>query len=175
MPTPAAKNIKTRILQKGVSALTATCAREDQSSTPLNRHRAATEADCVVHCEAATNEDLIPGERLRAQTGPASLLPGGNGHLSAMASPSTDAGLKRHWSGKRCTEDSFPGYFETERKERLKQRYKTIPEEFYSKTGLEVVTPENFGTWFDDARRYWQRDQGSRCVFQLIIAAAGIS
>ena len=51
------------------------------------------------------------------------------------------------WGGIPYTEDCFPGDFTDEEKKFYHGRYKHIPEEFYTQTGLQVVTPENLSKW----------------------------
>ena len=54
-----------------------------------------------------------------------------------------------NWSSTPYTEDTFPP---TADRAKLNRRYKAIPEEYYTKTGLHPVTPQNFNTWFAKAK-----------------------
>ena len=52
------------------------------------------------------------------------------------------SGMLIHWGGKPYNTDVWPNHFDAERITQLKSHYSHVPEEFYTKTGLEVVTPE---------------------------------
>ncbi len=50
------------------------------------------------------------------------------------------------------TEDQFPENLDYEYYQKLKKRYRAIPEEFYQKSGLRPVRPCNFHRWFEKMR-----------------------
>ena len=62
---------------------------------------------------------------------------------------------------------------------KLRKRYKAIPEEFYTTTGLCPVTPENFSQWFSKARgkglrwHAWEIFSGSGRL-SLVLLMAGL-
>ena len=76
----------------------------------------------------------------------------------------------------------FPCYVkdmipETADQSKLKRRYKAIPEEFYSKSGMTPVTPENFRSWFGKMKgrglrwHFWELFSGSgRLSLTLLLA-----
>ena len=64
---------------------------------------------------------------------------------------------------------------------KLNKRYKAIPEEFYTKSGLRPVTPKNFKRWFNMARgrglrwHFWELCSGSgRLSLTLLLAGLTI-
>ncbi|CAK8989748.1 1-alkyl-2-acetylglycerophosphocholine esterase [Durusdinium trenchii] len=72
------------------------------------------------------------------------------------------------------TGDMIP---ETADQAKLKKRYKAIPEEFYTKSGLTPVTPKNFDSWFKRVRgrglrwHFWELFSGSgRLSLTLLLA-----
>ena len=90
-------------------------------------------------------------------------------------SPTSDAILAT-WSSEPYVEDKFP---EDADLAKLNRRYKAVPEEFYSKTGLHPVTPQNFGSWFAKAKgrklkwHMWELASGSGRL-SLICLMAGL-
>ena len=49
--------------------------------------------------------------------------------------------------------DDFPSYLSSSDLTRLHKDYKAMPEEYYTRSGKRVVTPQNFNTWLGEARR----------------------
>mgnify|MGYP001305146696 CR=1 FL=1 len=125
------KNIHYRILKQGSVNLSASCNQEDQSSTsPTSTTRDNVDQECG-------NDDKDH------PTGTSQ----GSSSSAIFTSTNADRGMKQSWGGQVYSEDCFPDYHEKEHKDWLKQRYKAIPEEFYTRSGLEVVTPDNFEEW----------------------------
>ena len=81
-----------------------------------------------------------------------------------------------NWSSTPYTEDTFPP---TADRAKLNRRYKAIPEEYYTKTGLHPVTPQNFNTWFAKAKgrglpwHAWEICSGSGRL-SLVLLLAGL-
>ena len=72
------------------------------------------------------------------------------------------------------TGDTFPEGFDDAR---LRKKYKAIPEEYYTRTGLKPVTPKNFPKWFMQAKgkklrwHFWEVFSGSgRLSLTMLIA-----
>ena len=57
------------------------------------------------------------------------------------------ASMVQDWGGSPYTEDCFPDDFSDDEKKFYRSRYKYIPEEFYTQTGLHVATPDNLAQW----------------------------
>ena len=49
--------------------------------------------------------------------------------------------MKIDWGGKPYTQDEYPSNLTDDELRVVRQRYKHLPERFYTKTGLQVVTP----------------------------------
>ena len=49
--------------------------------------------------------------------------------------------MQKSWGGNRYETDQLPSY--------LTARYVYFPEEFYTKSGIDVVTPGTFDVWFE--------------------------
>eukprot|EP00435_Cladocopium_sp_Y103_P019265 s734_g4.t1 len=60
-----------------------------------------------------------------------------------------DKAILAAWSSEPYAGDVFP---ENVDEAKLNKRYKAIPEEYYSKSGLHPVTPSNFKSWFAQAK-----------------------
>ena len=85
---------------------------------------------------------------------------------AAMATESGDVGLEGElfpaYSG-----DQFPSHWSAEKKERAKRYYRSIPEEFYSKSGRRPITPDNVLAWMRRAKgkslrfQFWELFSGS--------------
>ena len=81
-----------------------------------------------------------------------------------------------NWSSTPYIEDTFPP---TADKAKLNRRYKAIPEEYYTKTGLHPVTPQNFNIWFAKAKgrglrwHAWEICSGSGRL-SLVLLLAGL-
>ena len=61
----------------------------------------------------------------------------------------TRQGMRRDWHGQTYTGDIWPKHFTIQQNADFENKYKNIPEEFYTRTGHLVVTPENFNTWLE--------------------------
>ncbi|CAL1138133.1 unnamed protein product [Cladocopium goreaui] len=80
------------------------------------------------------------------------------------------------------SEDDFPQYKEDilpndMDQAKLRKRYRAIPEEYYSKSGLRPITPNNFQKWFSRAKgrglkwHFWEVCSGSgRLSLTLLLA-----
>ena len=80
------------------------------------------------------------------------------------------------------TEAEFPGYTEDVFPDGvdhtvLKKKYKSMPEEYYTRSGLRPITPWNFKSWFQQARgkrlrwHFWELFSGSgRLSFIMLLA-----
>ena len=77
------------------------------------------------------------------------------------------------------TVDDFPKNLDEPYMQKLKKRYKAIPEEFYTKSGLRPVRPENFNKWFSRMKgrglrwHFWEWFSGSGRL-SFIMMAAGL-
>ena len=77
------------------------------------------------------------------------------------------------------TTDDFPKDLDDTYVQKLKKRYKAIPEEFYTKSGLRPVRPENFNRWFSRMKgkglrwHFWEWFSGSGRL-SFIVMAAGL-
>ena len=82
-------------------------------------------------------------------------------------------------------EAEFPGYAEDVFPEGvdhtvLKKKYKSMPEEYYTRSGLRPITPWNFKSWFNQARNkrlrwhFWELFSGSGRL-SLIMLLAGLT
>lgn len=75
------------------------------------------------------------------------------------------------------TEDKFPDNLDYEYYQKLKKRYRAIPEEFYQKSGLRPVRPNNFHKWFAKMRgrglrwHVWEWFSGSGRLSLLLMTA----
>ena len=75
------------------------------------------------------------------------------------------------------TEDKFPDNLDYEYYQKLKKRYRAIPEEFYRKSGLRPVRPNNFHKWFEKMRgrglrwHVWEWFSGSGRLSLLLMTA----
>lgn len=56
--------------------------------------------------------------------------------------------LHNDWNGAPYKGDQLPTHHTESQKLESAKRYKNIPEEFYTKSKLKVVTPENYQSWF---------------------------
>lgn len=83
------------------------------------------------------------------------------------------------------TEEDFPPYNgdifpEDVEKSHLAKKYRAMPEEYYTRTGLRPITPKNFRKWFDQAKgkklrwHFWEIFSGSGCL-RLIMLLAGLT
>ena len=90
------------------------------------------------------------------------------------SSPDSDADSKKenHYGSYWKDEENFPGYSEDilpddADQAKLKTRYRAIPEEFYTRSGLRPIGPHNFQKWFAKARgsglrwHFWEWFSGS--------------
>ena len=74
-------------------------------------------------------------------------------------------------------EDMFPENLDYEYYQKLKKRYRAIPEEFYQKSGLRPVRPSNFHRWFEKMRgrglqwHVWEWFSGSGRLSLLLMTA----
>eukprot|EP00435_Cladocopium_sp_Y103_P076100 s59_g76.t1 len=80
------------------------------------------------------------------------------------------------------TEEDFPAYKEDmfpdgQDVTRLRKKYKAMPEEYYTRTGLKPVTPKNFSKWFMHAKgkklrwHFWEVFSGSgRLSLTMLLA-----
>ena len=81
--------------------------------------------------------------------------------LTAKITPAAsvqEQGMVKSWGGKPYEQDTFPAYFSEEGVRKLQARCRGLPEEFYSKSSIEVVTPDSLETWFavhKDIPRRW--------------------
>ena len=77
------------------------------------------------------------------------------------------------------TEDQFLENLDYEYYQKLKKRYRAIPEEFYLKSGLRPVRPSNFHRWFEKMHgrglrwHVWEWFSGSG-RFSLLLMTAGL-
>ena len=77
------------------------------------------------------------------------------------------------------TVDDFPENLDESYMQKLKKRYRAIPEEFYTKSGLRPVRPENFNKWFSRMKgkglrwHFWEWFSGSGRL-SFIMMAAGL-
>ena len=75
--------------------------------------------------------------------------------------------------------DDFPENLDESYMQKLKKHYKAIPEEFYTKSGLRPVRPENFNKWFSRMKgkglrwHFWEWFSGSGRL-SFIMMAAGL-
>lgn len=58
-------------------------------------------------------------------------------------------GMLKSWGGGKYEKDIFPKDMPETEKRRLKSYYKNVAEQFYTNTGLKVVTPESFRKFMD--------------------------
>ena len=76
--------------------------------------------------------------------------------------------------------DDFPPHLSSSDLTRLHKDYKAMPEEYYTRSGKRVVTPQNFNTWLGEARRKkvkwhgWELCSGSG-RFSLLCIFAGLT
>lgn len=63
---------------------------------------------------------------------------------------------------------------------RLKKKYQAMPEEFYTRSGLKLITPKNFPKWFKHAKgrqlkwHFWELFSGSGRL-SLVMLIAGLT
>ena len=83
------------------------------------------------------------------------------------------------------SETEFPGYTEDVFPEEsdqsaLRKKYKSMPEEYYTRSGLRPITPWNFKSWFQQARgkklrwHFWELFSGSGRL-SLVMLLAGLT
>ena len=76
--------------------------------------------------------------------------------------------------------DDFPSHLSSSDLTRLHKDYRAMPEEYYTRSGKRVVTPQNFNTWLGEARRKkvkwhgWELCSGSG-RFSLLRVFAGLT
>ena len=63
-------------------------------------------------------------------------------------------GMLSDWGGTRYQGDTLPATMDKREQKYFGKRYKHLPEEFYKRTGLQVVTPSNFKLFMQTHRRW---------------------
>ena len=76
---------------------------------------------------------------------PVSLLPTPPGLINFQVNTNTDHfyNMWRRFKADRYQQDQYPMYIDGPEKHRLNKVYRALPEEFYTQSGLPVITPDN--------------------------------
>ena len=72
------------------------------------------------------------------------------------------------WGSKKYSGDLFPSYLPEDQVIQLRKRYRHIPEEFYTRTGLDVVTPDNVEAFLEK-----HKSLGIRWILQEQFSGSG--
>ena len=146
--------------------------RDQSQKLKLNLTSAWNTKSCSDGCEChqAKEDPAETDDRKEEETStmppPAAFHAERRPRRSAQESSRKHNGMMPRWGGSKYTKDAFPSNLTDEQLGLLKKKYACVPEEFYSKSGLEVVTPENF-------EKFLECHRGRIFDFQEICSGSG--